>query len=203
MTRKNTPDAKNRILKAAMKIFAEKSFEGSRIEEIAAEAKVPKSLIYYHFENKAQIFEVLIRNFINEYIELTHIAKDDTHQTKAQELPNRMQHHYRDFAINNADLIRNIFIDSLKKTAKQPIIYKILEALIEEDEKSAIAGNQDHYDRNERLVAEFFTSIIPSYAYLCFGDSFAGYFGMDKKTFDGLFLKVYTETHGAYHKYHL
>jgi AcrR family transcriptional regulator len=66
----NIPNARERILQTAVKIFAEKSFEGSRIDEIAREAKVPKSLIYYHFKNKDAILEALTENFINEYMKL-------------------------------------------------------------------------------------------------------------------------------------
>jgi Transcriptional regulator len=199
---KNILDAKNRILQAAIKIFAAKSFEGSRIDEIAEEAGVPKSLIYYHFKSKDEILEVLIHGFIREYTGLLQVAQNDTHQSKVAELPERMQSHYRDFAIKNADLIRIILMDSLKKSAKQPVIYKIVEALVELDEKSELKKDHAHYDRNERLVAEFFTSLIPTYAYLCFYDSWLDYFKIEKEEFNRLFLKIYMATHGAYHQNH-
>lgn len=200
MNRKNIPDAKKRILQAAVKIFAEKSFEGSRIDEIANEANVPKSLIYYHFKNKDEILNVLTQGFIQEFKNLLQIAQNDTHQTKARELPDRMQHHYQDFFKNNTDLIRIILIDSLKKSTKEPMIYKIAETLIDTDK--SFADNPEQYDRQERLVAEFFTSIIPNCAYLCFSESWINYFKMEKEDFDKLFLNIMTATHGAYHKNH-
>lgn len=200
MTKENIPDAKNRILQAAVRIFAAKSFEGSRIDEIAAEAKVPKSLIYYHFKNKDEILEVLLQGFIREYTELLQIAQNDTHQMKAAELPERMKHHYQEFFQQNADLIRIILIDSLKKSNKKPIIYKMVETLVDIDQK--FANNPESYDLKERLVAEFFTSIIPNCAYLCFRDSWIDYFNMEQKEYDTLFLKVIAATHGAYHQNH-
>lgn len=159
-------------------------------------------MIYYHFKGKEEILDVLIQGFIREYTELIQIAEHDTHQTKAENLTQRAQEHYRDFAIKNTDLIRIIFIDSLKKSTKQPIIYQIVTTMIDTDEKFAIAESPNEYNRNERLIAEFFTNIIPMYAFLCFHDSWIDYFGIEKKEFGALFLKIYAATHGAYHKYH-
>ncbi|HBE79337.1 MAG TPA: hypothetical protein DDW65_16420 [Firmicutes bacterium] len=201
MPRKNIPDAKNRILQAATKIFAAKSFEGSRIEEIAQEANVPKSLIYYHFKSKDEMLEVLIRGFIDEYTGLLRIAENDTHQTKTEKMSERKQY-YHDFFVKNADLVRIIFMDSLKKLNQKPIIYKVAEALIEIEAKFAITGTLERYDRDERLVAEFFTNIIPQFSFLCFYESWVNYFGMEKQHFEKLFFDITMATHGAYHKYH-
>jgi AcrR family transcriptional regulator len=201
MERKNIPDAKNRILQAALKVFAEKSFEGSRIDEVAREAGVPKSLIYYHFKSKNEIFEVLISNFIQEYLALIQGTEKDTHQTKAEKIPGRLLD-TRAFGERNADLIRIMLIDSLKKSTQEPIVFKVVEAMVAMEAKSGTSRDPEKYNRNERLVAEFFTSLLPNYAYLCFADSWVNYFGMDKKEFDKLFFKIITTTHGAYHKEH-
>lgn len=202
MARKNIPDAKNRILQAAVKIFAEKSFEGSRIDEIANEANVPKSLIYYHFKNKDEILEVLIETFINEYVEIIKTAEKATHEEKKEQIPDRLKYGYKDFAQKNADLIRIILIDSLKKSTEKPVVFKLVEALIETEERFSMLSKTENYNRNERLVAEFFTSILPNCAYLCFAEPWVKYFSMDKTEFDELFVKIIAETHGSYHKNH-
>lgn len=44
------------ILAAAKKEFAEKGFDGARVDEIAATAQVNKQLIYYYFDNKDTLF---------------------------------------------------------------------------------------------------------------------------------------------------
>jgi Transcriptional regulator len=195
----NIPNARERILKAAIKIFAEKSFEGSRIEEIAREANVPKSLIYYHFKSKDEIFEVLAENFIKEYMSIIEAVPNETHEEKAVELPSRMKNIYYEFGQRNADLVRLIFIDSLKKTKEEPIVFKVLEAMVKKESEK---NTDKKYDIQERRIAEFFTSFIPNYAYVCFADSWSNYFNIERKQFDHLYLKVYEETHGAYHKNH-
>lgn len=195
----NKPNARERILQAAVKIFAEKSFEGSRIEEIASAADVPKSLIYYHFKNKDAILEALTKNFIDEYMNIINSTSSETHKEKAENLPNRMNDVYYEFGQKNADLVRVIFIDSLKKTKKQPIIFKVIEAMINKESENNLG---ESYDVQERRIAEFFTSFLPNYAYICFADSWTKYFDIDRRQFDKLYLKVYQETHGAYHKNH-
>jgi AcrR family transcriptional regulator len=195
----NIPNAKDRILQTAVKIFAERSFEGARIEEIAREAKVPKSLIYYHFKSKEEILEVLTANFIEEYMSILAAKPNETHKEKAEELPERMKNVYYEFGQKNADLVRVIFIDSLKKSKEKPILFKIVEAMIEKEMESNLVNN---YDIQERRIAEFFTSFIPNFAYVCFGEAWTKYFNIEKKLFDKLFLKAYEETHGVYHKNH-
>ena len=195
----NLPNARERILQAAVKIFAEKSFEGSRIEEVAREANVPKSLIYYHFKGKDELLEVLTNNFIDEYISLIADHTNETHQEKANGLAERMNNVYYEFGQRNADLIRVILIDSLKKRKEQPILFKVVEAMIAKEAENN--PNRD-YDVQERRIAEFFTSLMPNYAYICFAEGWRNYFNIDKEQFDKLYLKVYEETHGAYHKNH-
>lgn len=193
------PNARERILQTAVKIFAEKSFEGARIEEIANAANVPKSLIYYHFKSKDEILEVLTENFINEYINIINNTPNETHQEKNEKLQDRMKNVYYDFGQRNADLVRVIFIDSLKKAKKEPVIFKVVKLMLDKESQS---NSGESYDIQERRIAEFFTSFIPNYAYICFADSWTEYFSIDRKHFDDLYLKIYKETHGAYHKNH-
>jgi AcrR family transcriptional regulator len=195
----NIPNAKIRILNTAVGIFAEKSFEGSRIDEIAREANVPKSLIYYHFKSKDDILQVLVDNFIKEYLDLIEDTTQESHQEKAEELPLRMKNRYHEFGQRNADLVRVILIDSLKKSKEKPVLFQIVEAMTA---KEAAHKNAREINIQERRIAEFFTSFMPNYAYVCFAESWVNYFEMDRKEFDRLYLKVYEETHGAYHKNH-
>lgn len=195
----NIPNAKERILSTAVKVFAEKSFEGSRIDEIAKEANVPKSLIYYHFKSKDEILQVLVEHFIKEYMKLVEDTADEDHQKKAEELPGRMRNRYYEFGMNNIDLVRVILIDSLKKTKEKPVLFQVVDAMIS---KEAEVKKDTCYDIQERRIAEFFTSFMPNYAYICFADAWTKYFDIDRKDFDRKYLKVYEETHGAYHKNH-
>ncbi len=193
----NNPNARDRILKSAVKVFAEKSFEGSRIDEIAKEANVPKSLIYYHFKSKDEILQILTDQFVNEYIKIISANRNESDQEKAENLPGRMKNIYLEFGSRNADLIRVIFIDSLKKSKEEPALFKAVEAMINMETEAYPAAADEI---QERRIAEFFTSFITNCAYICFADSWINYFNIGRDVFDKMFMKIYTETHGAYHK---
>jgi AcrR family transcriptional regulator len=197
MIRKNVPDAKNRILQAAIQVFAEKSFEGSRVDEIAKAANVPKSVIYYHFKSKDEILEMLIQDFLQNYLSLIKMDETDTHQTRVEQLADRFESLYSKFEEKNADLVRIIMIESLKKSNDKPFIFKMVEAMIE---KENALHHWSHDEKHERLVAEFFTRFIPNYAYTCFRESWMNYFGIEKENLDKLFAKIFMATHGAYHR---
>ncbi len=59
---KSKGSKKELILEAAKKEFAEKGFEGARMDSIAKRASVNKALLHYHFSNKENLYkEVLIQ----------------------------------------------------------------------------------------------------------------------------------------------
>jgi len=195
----NIPNARERILNTAVKIFAEKSYEGSRIDEIAKEANVPKSLIYYHFKSKEEILQVMVDDFIKEYLNLIEDTTQESEHERTDQLSNRMKYKYYEFGMKNADLVRVILIDSLKKSKEKPVLFQIVDAIIKKEIKDKKITDMDI---QEKRIAEFFTSFMPNYAYICFGDAWTQYFEVERQQFNQLYLKVYEETHGAYHKNH-
>jgi AcrR family transcriptional regulator len=44
------------ILRAALAVFAEKGFDGARVDDIAARAQTAKPTIYYHYRSKADLY---------------------------------------------------------------------------------------------------------------------------------------------------
>jgi TetR/AcrR family transcriptional regulator len=56
--------ARQKILDAASRAFAEEGFAGARVDEIAHRAGVNKAMLYYHVGNKQDLYTaVLTRNF--------------------------------------------------------------------------------------------------------------------------------------------
>ena len=51
---------KRKIFETSMKLFAEKGYENTSIEEITATVGVAKGTLYYHFASKEEIFNFLI-----------------------------------------------------------------------------------------------------------------------------------------------
>ena len=50
-----------KIKRAALKEFAQHGFEGARVDRIALKAKVNKAMIYYHYKNKENLYESILK----------------------------------------------------------------------------------------------------------------------------------------------
>ena len=57
---------KNKILKTAIRLFSELGFYGTRVDAVAAEAKVNKQRIYAYYINKAGLFESSLKQVFEE-----------------------------------------------------------------------------------------------------------------------------------------
>ncbi|MGH9378513.1 MAG: TetR/AcrR family transcriptional regulator [Terriglobia bacterium] len=60
------PNARETILRAAERVFAEKGLDGARTDAIAKAAKVNKALLYYYFKSKNALFSAVIEEAIRE-----------------------------------------------------------------------------------------------------------------------------------------
>ncbi|GMK41390.1 TetR family transcriptional regulator [Paenibacillus sp. CCS19] len=192
MGKTNVPNARERILQTSVRMFAEKSFEGARIDDIAKEANVPKSLIYYHFKSKDEMLDVLLSEFITAYESLLHSGSAAQNHSDEHATKQRMSHYYS-FAMANADLIRVMFMESLKKNTDKPIMYRVVEVLVDSETAA------DDANRKERMIGEFFTGVLPLFGYICFADSWTRSYDMDRNMFDKLFMDIFSSAHSSYH----
>ena len=55
---------KRKIFETSMKLFAEKGYDATSIEDITATVGVAKGTLYYHFNSKEEIFDFLIEEGI-------------------------------------------------------------------------------------------------------------------------------------------
>ena len=55
---------KRKIFEASMKLFAEKGYDATSIEEITGTVGVAKGTLYYHFSSKEEIFDFLVEEGI-------------------------------------------------------------------------------------------------------------------------------------------
>ena len=60
----NLNKTKRKIFETSMKLFAEKGYDATSIEEITATVGVAKGTLYYHFSSKEEIFNFLIEEGI-------------------------------------------------------------------------------------------------------------------------------------------
>ena len=201
--RSYSPNAKARILEVAKKIFAKKGFDGSRVDEIAKAANVPKSLIYYHFKGKDAILEELLNDSLKEYQDILTAVRNAPREDDIKAYFDRIRTVYLQFLEENEDVIRIISMESLKKnSSKAHLAFKFVEILmtvIEED----YAKNTQMFTQEkkaERMVAEFFTSLIPVSLFFCLRGAWSEYFNVDKDSLTRQFITVHETTYGTYRR---
>lgn len=57
------------ILQAATKVFKEKGYDGTRVQDIANEAKTTKSMVNYYFRSKEKLFGAVFATQFREFVE--------------------------------------------------------------------------------------------------------------------------------------
>jgi AcrR family transcriptional regulator len=62
-------DARERILDAALDLFADKGFDATPTSRIAARAEVPKGLVHYYFARKVDLLSALVERLPDERVD--------------------------------------------------------------------------------------------------------------------------------------
>ncbi len=65
-TKEQAELTRQRLLKAGLKVFSEKGFAATRLEDIAKEADVTRGAFYWHFKNKLELFREVFQEAVNE-----------------------------------------------------------------------------------------------------------------------------------------
>jgi TetR/AcrR family transcriptional regulator len=136
----NTNNTENQIFEAALKVFQKKGLAGARMQEIADEAGINKSMLHYYFRNKEQLFGQIFMQSFKKFIGgiLPTLNEDNTWEEK---IPKVIDHYIQVmqnkpdlafFVINelrqNADgflnvvkdnsFLNSVFIDQLRQAIK-------------------------------------------------------------------------------------
>lgn len=73
---------RNKILKAAQKLFAKKGYAATSISDIATLAKINQSLIYHHFADKKKLWKLVKANLLTNYSIYNEVKAFDTLATE-------------------------------------------------------------------------------------------------------------------------
>jgi len=71
---------KDELLKAALKVFSEKGYASTRLEDIAREANVTRGAIYWHYTNKKNLYVAMIEK---AYEKISIIIKNELYSDKS------------------------------------------------------------------------------------------------------------------------
>ena len=196
---------KARILIVAERLFSEKGFDGTRVDEIAEKAQVNKALIYYYFKSKEHILDALFDSAIRDVIIMIEQTYDDF-KIEESEI-DHMFNLITDLIMQKKQIIKIMYMESLKKSSQCPILFKIADYFMSSEVETLFkifkergVKISDHFTSRQMMVAEFFTGFVPIMNYVIFNEEFSVSFKMTAEELKQWFLLAFKMTHVAYHK---
>jgi TetR/AcrR family transcriptional regulator len=204
---KNSEESKKRILTTAAGLFAERGYDGARIDEIAREARVNKALIYYYFKSKEAILSELFRTFFKESTALLlNFVERGGFAENAEENKRMFEAEYSRYLESNSDLLKIMVAESLKGNGKDAPLFKLVDLSgNEQDERIQAIQEKEKVKVSDQVqqqiyVTEFFTGVMPFVCYVIFKDKWCRYFNITKQEFKEYFNTAMQETHEQYHR---
>jgi AcrR family transcriptional regulator len=153
-------EPRTRILKAALRLFARKGYDGTTTRDLANAANVAEGTLFRHFANKKAILvEVATSGWIEILTDLlTELSEMGSYKAVAQVMRRRMLHMH-----TNADLLRVCFIEAqfhpeLRDRIQSEVIAKmtdVAEAFFQTAMEKGI-----YRPMNPRIVAQVFLGMF-------------------------------------------
>lgn len=191
---------KEKILKVAEKLFAEKGFNGTSIDKIAKTAGVNKGLIYYHFKNKKDIFVSIMKNIINEIKQSVHLSvPEEVSEVDDRQLQRKIKAEI-EFCRQRKKIILVMMMEALKVDGDADFLFKCAQMVIQQEmdgirKKTRKADPLSSKDRARYLLHEFFTGFIPIISFVSLQEKWCEYFDCDKNKALDYFIESFAQTH--------
>lgn len=200
-------DTRTRILQEAEKLFAEKGFDSTGIEEIAVAVGISKSVIYYHFKNKEDILQTMITTLTGE-IEKFMVKNVREYFEQPVEIPERSQlshnmfHQIFAFLRHRRNIIKIVLMESLKESKEEPFLFQFLNTNFA-IRKKLLEGKHDvsllEKEKENFLLESFFMGFMPAICFIIMADKWSNYYQTDKDETEDKFINLLNEfsTHFA------
>jgi TetR/AcrR family transcriptional regulator len=194
----NEASSKERIIHAAQELFAQKGFEGARVDEIAHMAGVNKALIYYYFKSKEEILHALIHHAMEEFIsKLDGMLKHRDGLLQSKELLHEALVQFLNMIDADRDLFTIVIAELLKDTDRRTLILSHLnEVLLRHDRFFPQFKPID--DSGQGAIVEFFTGFVPFIMFVLLKDSWKTLYKQDESVLREMFLAAFEATHVRY-----
>jgi len=115
-------DPRHRLLEAGLKLFANRGYAGTSVQDIISEAGVTKPVLYYYFESKGGLFQALVDQAMDERLRLMREAATPDKPTVEQltDIIGALT----DFAQREPDLLRLCFAIAFAAPGEMPEGFK-------------------------------------------------------------------------------
>lgn len=164
---------KQDIVFSALKVFCEKGYEGTTIDDIVKKAECSHGLFYHYFKSKQEIFKAIIENAIeNSDNHLEQILKEEL--SCVEKLRKIIIHLFNNLKNNESVVYYFYFffskmftenLSSAYKNKPHPKNNKSIFFMIEELFEQGIKNNEFKNDYSAKEYAKLFHSIIQGITY--------------------------------------
>lgn len=186
-----------KILKAAEEIFAEKGFDGARVDDIAARAKVNKSHIYYHFESKEELLEEICKRHLKEILREKEAVIGDAREVNAGLIEKVFRNYLMEILSKRKEFLSIIMVEVMKSASGDTSLFRVLEQLTEDAvfrfEKMGYQLNIEDFK-----TKIFYFVVMPIIIHLTIGDKWANFIYMDKEKLDAAFMESLKNIYNNY-----
>ncbi len=174
-------NAREKILKAADRLFGEIGFDAATTREIARKSGANKALIYYHFKNKEALFEAVFESYYQRLTETLQAPLME--QGDLRERMGRLIDTYIDFLSKNRNFARIVQREASGGRRRDTIrdhmipVFKMGREIIREAYPKTRAGDL----AAEQLLITFYGMIITYFNYSGVLESLLGDDPLSKK----------------------
>jgi len=196
---KDEGSTKRRILEAAARVFAERGFDGARVDEIAKRAAVNKALIYYYYESKEELLNVLFTEIKDAVLSLLGSPAIIQADYSSPAEMTKMMVAFLELLEQRQDVIRIALMECAKRTPINDRVFTLIGEVMER--MFGLVGHLDSTTEHERadlMITEFFTGIMPLLNYVAYHELWMEQYGIDEATLRSRFIASFLGTHFAY-----
>jgi AcrR family transcriptional regulator len=184
---------RQRILEKALHHFSKNGIDGTSIDDIAADAGIHKSSIFYYFKNKQEIVSALYEEILQELDEYV----DDTSRKlrlrkKNVTLKDQVKMEIEHLSLKK-DILAVMLAETLKKGNGCNSLFKCARKVFQEHH-----GGEPSADH---LTHEFFTGFLPLITFVVFREKWRRFVAYSDDELLSHFIKSFEITHLMTHPY--
>lgn len=186
---KRTETKKQKILRIAAKIIAEKGFDGARVDEIAKEADVNKALIYYYFKSKETLLDELLNNLVKESISLETYFAQEMKNNRDFSVDTLMEHIY-EFVLEKKEMFMIMMSEMSKGDGEANFVFKYLDNFYIEAQK--VKELRQYFDNgfDRMMIGAFFFGTLPVIGFTILKQRWSEHYSIDEKEAKKLFFDL-------------
>jgi AcrR family transcriptional regulator len=152
----NKQETEEQIFEAASRVFQQKGYAGARMQEIADEAEINKSMLHYYFRSKDKLFQKVYQREMSRFFPV--IFKVLGAEAPFDEKIEQLIKTYYSFLVDNPKIAQFIIYemnqnpDRFRKFIKEKDIHPP-KAFKEQIKKEVRAGRMDKVEPRQLLVS--------------------------------------------------